>query len=129
MTPVHNSTPNYQYGQGPPSQKFGFGGGFQNPSMNPASHSSPNLSNFPQANSGSGGASGAIAGSYPGSSNSPNLNAPYGGSSVSGQYNLQTPAYQNSMSQVTQRLVSQMAPPTAYDPANPGNQCDSDSDN
>lgn len=48
---------------------------------------------------------------------------------MSGQYNnLQTPAYQNSMSLNTQRLVNQMAPAAAYDPAAAGNQCDSDSD-
>jgi hypothetical protein len=94
--------------------------------MNPASHSSPNLSNFPQANSGSG--SGPMPGSFQGSSNSPSLNQPYGGSSMSGQYNLQTPAYQNSMSQNTQRLVSQLAPAVAYDPAAAGDQNDSDSD-
>jgi len=95
--------------------------------MNPASHSSPNLSNFPQANSGS--VTGPNPGSFQGNSNSPSLNQPYGGSSMSGQYNnLQTPAYQNSMSLNTQRLVNQMAPAAAYDPAAAGNQCDSDSD-
>jgi len=47
---------------------------------------------------------------------------------MSGQYNLQTPAYQNSMSKNTQRIVSLLAPAVAYDPAAAGDQNDSDSD-
>lgn len=85
--------------------------------MNPASQS-PNVSNMGQGSSN-------IASGY--GSNSPAMNA-YGGSSSS--YNLQTPAYQNTMSPNTQRLIGSLAPaPVAYNPDTAGNQDSSDSDN
>lgn len=63
-------------------------------------------------------------------SNSPAMNAYGAGGSSSSQYNLQTPAYQNTMSPNTQRLIGSLAPaPVAYNPDTAGNPDSSDSDN